>query len=215
MASNHLIILALTGIIGLTACGNKTDANEKNFGIAMNNFLEKRGRLCLSFEHWPVQLNQSELAFKEKMAFSKANQMAVLESIGLVKSSDKETKRFNIKVKHKEYILTDAATPFIGERTVPTFSLEAGEGTAIQKSICWGKRGLDRIVKWEGPLKSGNFEVAGITYTYKINNMAEWAKNPKIQAAFPEIKSVIANATTQENQHAVKLTSQGWEAQGL
>ena len=81
--------------------------------------------------------------------------------------------------------------------------------------MCWGKKALDKIVKWEGPMKFGDYQEAGITYTYKVNNVADWAKKPEVQAAFPVVKSILDGAGSKESKHAIKLTSQGWEAKGL
>lgn len=56
---------------------------------------------------------------------------------------------------------------------------------------------------------------AGITYTYKVNNLADWAKKPEVHAAFPVVKSILDGVGSKESKHAIKLTSQGWEAKGL
>lgn len=37
-------------------------------------------------------------------------------------------------------------------------------------------------------------QVATITYTYKGNNLADWAKKPDVQAAFPFVKSILEGA---------------------
>lgn len=59
------------------------------------------------------------------------------------------------------------------------------------------------------------YQEAGITYTYKVNNLADWAKKPEVQAAFPVVKGILDGVGNKESKHAVKLTSQGWEAKGL
>ena len=37
----NIAILAALSVATLTACGSKTDANEKNFGAAMSHYFEK------------------------------------------------------------------------------------------------------------------------------------------------------------------------------
>jgi hypothetical protein len=54
----QLAILAAIGTVTLTACGSKTDANEKNFGAALTQYFEKKGDLCLNARRWPVDLNE-------------------------------------------------------------------------------------------------------------------------------------------------------------
>lgn len=218
-------ILALgivAGAVSLTACGNKTDANEKNFGAALTQYFDKKGDLCLNTKRWPVDLSEMDLRLQKTMQAGSANQMAALEAAGLVKGEDTEVdimgfmdnKPTGRKAKVKRYTLTDAAKPFAQEKNVDSTGLN-GKTTVKQTDLCWGKKALDKIVKWEGPMKFGDYQEAGITYTYKVNNLADWAKKPDVQAAFPFVKSVLDSAGSKESKHAVKLTSQGWEAKGL
>lgn len=218
-------ILALgivAGAVSLTACGNKTDANEKNFGAALTQYFDKKGDLCLNTKRWPVDLSEMDLRLQKTMQAGSANQMAALEAAGLVKGEDTEVdimgfmdnKPTGRKAKVKRYTLTDAAKPFAQEKNVDSIGLN-GKTTVKQTDLCWGKKALDKIVKWEGPMKFGDYQEAGITYTYKVNNLADWAKKPDVQAAFPFVKSVLDSAGSKESKHAVKLTSQGWEAKGL
>ena len=74
---------------------------------------------------------------------------------------------------------------------------------------------IDKIVKWEGPMKFGDYQEAGITYTYKLTDVATWASMPEVQAAFVDVKKISEGAGTMERKHVVKLTSEGWEAKGL
>ena len=56
----NIVILAALGTAALTACGSKTDANEKNFGAAMTQYFDKKGDLCLNTKRWPVDLSEME-----------------------------------------------------------------------------------------------------------------------------------------------------------
>lgn len=203
-------ILALgivAGAVSLTACGNKTDANEKNFGAAMTQYFERKGQLCLNqYRDFPVTVTEMDMRLQKTMPSGTANQMAALEAAGLVKC---ETAG-----KGQRCSLTDAAKPFVREKEATSWGIN-GSQKVIQTDLCWGKKALDKIVKWEGPMKFGDYQEAGITYTYKVNNLADWAKKPEVQAAFPFVKSVLDSAGGKESKHAVKLTSQGWEAKGL
>ena len=80
----------------------------------------------------------------------------------------------------------------------------------ILTDLCWGKRVLDKVVKWDAPMKLGDWQETHVTYTFKIENLAEWAKNPEVQEAFPSIKKTIEG--DKELGLNVHLTSEGWEA---
>ncbi|MBQ7626403.1 MAG: hypothetical protein IJS87_05045 [Rhodocyclaceae bacterium] len=42
--------------------------------------------------------------------------------------------------------------------------------------LCWGKRVLDKVVKWDAPMSMGDYKMTNIAYTYKIANLAEWGR---------------------------------------
>jgi hypothetical protein len=50
-----------------------------------------------------------------------------------------------------------------------------------------------------------------VTYTYKFQQLADWAKQPEVQQTFPAIKSTLDQAGTNQVVE-VHLTNQGWEA---
>ena len=217
----QLAILVVLGTVTLAACGSKTDANEKNFGAAMIQYFDKKGDLCLNTKRWPVDVTEMDLRLQKTMPTGTAGQMAAIEAVGLVKGEDTEVdimgfmgKPTGAKAKIKRYALTDAAKPFAQEKDVDSIGLN-GKTTVKQTDLCWGKKAFDKIVKWEGPMKLGDYQEAGITYMYKVNNTADWAKKPEVQATFPVVKNILDGASAKELKHAVKLTSQGWEAKGL
>ncbi len=203
----HIAILVVLSSATLVACGSKTDANEKNFGVAMTQYFDKKGQLCLNqYRDFPVTVTEMDLRLQKTMASGTANQMDALEAVGLVKCETVD--------KGKRCALTPAAQPFIREKEVTSWGLN-GSQKVIQTDLCWGQKALAKIVKWEGPMKLGDYQEAGVTYTYKVNSAADWASKPELQAAFPAVKSILDGVGTKEGKHAVMLTSQGWEAKGL
>jgi hypothetical protein len=79
--------------------------------------------------------------------------------------------------------------------------------------ICFGQQALDTVVRTEGPIAVGDKKEMTLYYTYKIANLADWAKNPDVQNVFPGIVSTINGAgKTTLNQNLI-LTDHGWEAE--
>ena len=121
--------------------------------------------------------------------------MAVLEKIDLVRAEDAEVDEVHFLTgrptgkmrKVRRYALTDAAKPFAKEKKRREF----GPKDDIITDLCWGKRVLDKVVKWDAPMKLGDYQETHVTYTYKIANFAEWANNPEVQEAFPYIKNIL------------------------
>ncbi len=198
----------------LCACGSKTDASSKNFSDALNKNFEQTGELCLGFNEWPVNLPKAQLSQKDNPT-SNAGRMAALETLGFVHGE--ETAIDNVtflgthgKIQTQRYTLTEAAKPFLRSRQKASLGA-ANKNTTEYADLCWGKLAVDKIVKWEGPIKLGDYQEAPVTFTYKVENIADWAKNPNVQASFVSIGQVINGATSKELRRVLKLTSEGWE----
>jgi len=213
MKISFLWVIVL-GVFLLVGCGSKKDANEKNFSEAINAYMAKRGQLCLGITSmWPVDLNESE----RRMTVGRAPVMEALEKIGLVRSHEttsESTPLFStrpVKVTVLRYELTEEGKTFYREKQ--GLSLPGNKET--QGDLCYGQQALDKIVKWEGPTTVGDSKEASVFYTYKIDNLAEWAKNPDIQSVFPGVVSSVAGAGKTQMNQALTLTNQGWQARGI
>ena len=208
---NNVLCVMVLGTFLLAGCGSKNDANEKNLSEATNAYLVKKGQLCLGLaSKWPVDLQDSDRG----QGIVRGSQMAALEKVGLVRSHETETEitplsgARPVKAKVLRYELTDDGKKFYQEKEVP--------GLIGQKEsrgdICFGQQALDTVIKTEGPITVGDKKEMTLYYTYKIENLADWAKSPDVQNTFPGIVSTINGAgKTTLNQNLI-LTDHGWEA---
>jgi hypothetical protein len=208
---NDVLCVMVLGTFLLVGCGSKNDATEKNLSDATNAYLVKKGQLCLGIAtKWPVNLQDSDRG----PGSVKGSEMAALEKIGLVRSQETETEvtplsgARPVRVKVLRYELTDDGKKFYQEKEAP--------GLIGQKEsrgdICFGQQALDTVVRTEGPITVGDKKEVTLYYTYKIENLADWAKNPDVQSVFPGIVSTINGAgKTTLNQNLI-LTDHGWEA---
>jgi hypothetical protein len=218
--NKKVLLLMVLGTLGVAACGSKTDPTEKNFGAALSQYFDKKGDLCLGVTQWPLDLSEADRRLQKSMPTGTAGRMAALEAAGLVTGAmtDVEQKTFfgdrTVKVTVKRYTVTEAAKPFYHEKDVTAFSLD-GPKTVKQGDLCYGRKALDKVVKWEGPMKLGEYQEAGVTYLYKIDGLADWAQRPELRATFPAMAKIVDGAGKLNQTHAVKLTSVGWEAKGL
>lgn len=215
MHKKRAVYVAVIGAIALAGC-SKTDPNEKNFGAAISAFYEKNGELCLGPLVWPVELNQSYLTMTNPN--SDIAKMRALEAAGLVKSEDDRVTRKGIipgtsyTENVKRFTLTDAAKPYGKEKEVRVFFSTDGATKKMGTDLCWGHVALDKVVKWEGPMKLGDYQEATVIHTYKIERVASWATRPDIQSAYRDVKDFIDGAEKAERRAPLKLTSEGWEA---
>ena len=203
--------LMLFSVLLLIGCASKKDANEKNFSEALNSYFAKKGQLCLGIPStWPVDLNEAE----RRGGMGTAAEMTALEKAGLTRSHETETEYIPplssrpVRAKILRYELTDNGKTFYREKD----RLGLAGTKQVQGDLCYGQQALDKIVKWEGPTPAGNSEEASIFYTYRIENLAEWAKNPDIQKVFPGIVSTIEGAGKTQMNQVLTLSNEGWTA---
>lgn len=206
----RVICATLLGVMALVGCGNKQDANDKNFGMAISQFLDKKGDLCLRpfFMHdkWPVDLSQMDLSLEKKIPTGMAAQMAALVAVGLASQTDVDIAQIGWngkptanKIKMKRYTLTDAGKKFYHEK---------------QGVICYGKESFDKVLKWDVPQNFGGVSITNVKYLYKIDGLADWTKNAEIHTAFPYVGEIIEGVSKQGKTQGIKLTNQGWEVLG-
>jgi len=206
--------LMLFSVLLLVSCASKKDANEKNFSEALNSYLAQKGQLCLGIPSpWPVDLNEAA----RRSGVGTAAEMAALEKVGLVRSHEAETEYMPplssrpVKTKVLRYELTDNGKTFYREKD----RLGLAGNKQVQGDLCYGQQALDKIVNWQGPTAVGDSKEATVFYTYRIENLADWATNPNIQRVFPGIVSTIDGAAKTQMNHALTLTNQGWQAKGI
>jgi hypothetical protein len=206
--------LTLFSLSLLISCASKKDANEKNFSEALNSYLATKGQLCLGIPSaWPVDLNEAE----RRSGMGTAAEMAALEKVGLVRSHEAETEYMPplssrpVKTKVLRYELTDNGKTFYREKD----RLGLAGNKQVQGDLCYGQQALDKIVNRQGPTAVGDSKEATVIYTYRIENLAEWAKNPDIQRVFPGIVSTIDGAGKTQMNQALTLTNQGWQAKRI
>ena len=203
------LLLGVTLSAALSACDSKTSANEKNFGVTITQYFDKKGNMCLDPVKWPVDVYETDLRQQKMYPDGIAGQMAALEAAGLAKGEDLELPGTFVdgkpsgKVKVRRYVMTDPAKPY----------LRADKGR--QPRLCWGRKSLDKVVRWADPTKKGDLEETSVLYTYKLANVAPWAKLPRIKEAFPIVGQNVDGEHTQKEKMYVKLTPQGWEAYGV
>jgi len=220
--NKQVVYVGILGTFILAGCGSKQDANEKNFSAAISQYLDKKGELCLGVKKWPVDVTETDLSFQKIIPNGTAGQMAALAAVGLVSSTDIDVNQsgtFSSKMpgrifKVKRYTLTDAGKRFYREKEVEQFGL-SGMSRVMQGDICYGKKSVDKIVKWDVPQNLGGASETSVQYLYKIDGLADWAKSVDFQTGFPYVAQIIGDAGKREQIHGVKLTNQGWEALGL
>jgi hypothetical protein len=194
----------LAGVVFLTACDNAKKPSDGNFRKAINQYLEKHGKACTWIGRpFPIDVSESE----QKLQSGTGAEMAVLETAGLVGSSDTIAPTPGIfgpgaPRRVKRYQPTEAGKKY----------LQQGPGIFGQTAgFCYGEKTVHSIVKWTEPINTGASSQSEVSYTYKIANLAPWAERPDVQREFGDIRTTVNGISKSNEKAGLQLTNQGWE----
>ena len=78
--------------------------------------------------------------------------------------------------------------------------------------LCYGDKVVDEIAVFTPPTVDGKGDtVSRVNYTYKVVNVADWAKNEAIQKHFEGLKEeLVSTDVPLKGKAALILTNNGW-----
>jgi hypothetical protein len=192
----------------LIGCNNMKKPSNANFTIAINQYLAKRDDACSSLgQTLPVNVTIPE----QKDQYGIGPQLAALEEAGLVRSINTTAAVHGMlealqgsrpPQPVRRYELTDQGKQYY--RQVPAPFGQNG-------IFCYGQETVDSIIKWTEPGTMEGATISEVTYTYKIANLAPWARRPDVQQVFPDLRQTLNGASKANEIVGLQLTNKGWE----
>ena len=195
--------LWLLPAVFLFACGKKPEPvsiNEAQAKQALSTFIAARNPVCQAYcAKWPVQVSDYDVRNRSYHAV----RMAALESAGLV--------QFEI-VK----ILPQGMSKASGKDYVPVRSYSLSElGQTVYKPdneeagrFCYAHKVLESVSNVTPAELNGKSHTSSLRFVYRLENVAPWASNAKMQEAFPIIKRELDNAGIEQSMKLTRRDSQ-------
>ncbi len=198
------ILLSTAALLFLGACNDVKKPSEEHFTKAIDDYLSKHGDACTSIgRSLPIDVPKAE----QENQYGIGPEMATLEGAGLVNSSNavattpgifgpgapRSVKRYELTGEGKKYF-----------RQTPGIFGPSGD-------FCYGRKTVDKIVKWTEPMTMGAYSQTEVTYTYKIGDLASWAGHSDVQRVFPDIRATVNGISKTDQVAGLQLTNQGWE----
>src|SRR3546814_717918 len=194
--------LVCLAALTVTACSDPKEANKSNFTTAINNWIEKnppcisipRGRITpdsAGDAPFPRYLDASPVTAKYAIE-SRARERAPFDA--LVEAGLMSVEEATISVKAglfgdqtrdlpvRAYDLTEE-----GKKVVSS----EGEKTAFSSPahrFCYGVPNVDEVLQFTEPADAMGVKISQVTYRYHLRDLPEWARNERVQAAFPQLK---------------------------
>lgn len=200
-AAALLCVLAACG-----ADGNPAKApTAENLAPALDDYLAKRGDICLAMFDWPIDLSEAEAGSGARHAV----QFPVMEQLGLVRSSIVEAPKSseNPDGAVKRYELTEAGRQFYKQHPY------AARGAEHEKDFCVAHLKREKIVDIKVQGADTGHPLAVVSYTYQLDS-APWMQDAGAQRVFPMITRIINGAGGALQLHqGFTLGEKGWVAQ--
>lgn len=91
------------------------------------------------------------------------------------------------------------------------FKEDAGQSVmgGRRSGLCYGKPHVDEITNFTQPADMMGMTLSQVSYTYHLEDLPDWATNPKVKAAFPDVARNTAQSL--EAKATVVLTNDGWK----
>jgi hypothetical protein len=211
-----MLVTASLSVCALTACSSKTDLNEKNFTLAIQENLDKTlPSLCIPFAA-SFELQIPNYDEKKYQAFESAG---LISSVDIEKDNPYWVNSYGStapipKFKFKQFTLTAEGKKYYQETDIKARPHFVAAQAPAKAGLCYGKIAVDKVVKWTAPVQNGNAQVVQVTYLYKVNDLSDWAKKTDIQEASHKIKDMLDGVSKKELTQELILTNVGWEAAG-
>jgi len=204
-------VLIVSSLIVCSGCNSTKKLNETNLRNAIDQYLPTQNRACVAVDgQFPLDMPASNWNDKS----GEAAKLAALERAGLLQVSNTTAVVQSMAnalslSPHKaepvkRYTVSSEGQKYFG-KVRGTFGQSDG--------FCYGHEKVDTIVNRTEPQTQGDYSETTVTYTYKIPDLAAWAKLPDVQQAFPLTGTTLEMAGKNRT-IALHLTNKGWTVNG-
>jgi hypothetical protein len=211
-----MVVLCLGLSLLAVGCGDPKQANKDNFAKAISQSLQKNpGELAnhgfggsqSCFIHlgnqFPQKLTQSsKFARPGRNILPTIARLDILAQQGLLTSSTikEEESKFDGRVVTKSYDVTDKGKPKV---------IQSKDGKQLYLPYC--KLAFKEVTSYTEPAEGMGAKYSQVNFTYTIENVDDWAKDPANYEQFPEAKGATAIVGQPiEGKMILILTNEGW-----
>lgn len=204
-------VLIASSLILFSGCNSSKKPSETNLKSSIDQYLLTQSRACVSLDgRFPFDVPAANWNDKS----GEAAELAALEQAGLVQSSNttavvqsmanslslsppkpQPVKRYTVSIQGQKYF----------QKVQGTFGQSDG--------FCYGHEKVNSVVNWTKPVTQGDYSETTVTYTYKIPDLAAWAKLPEVDQVFPYIGMTLG-AMGKNQTITLHLTNKGWVVNG-
>ena len=186
------VSVLLAGSMIFAAGCNKKAPNKENFRTAIGNYYNAHP-VCIwsSPVQFPVTVDPKDDSARGYDALTQA---------GLLNRQAQQKKEFIFSSKQvNAYDLSSK-----GRSAWTPDPNQPGSG-----NFCFGHRNVTQINNYTTSKDNSNDEIANVTYTYSVGDIADWAKSTEMMTAFPTIQADMNG--TKVDQATLINSNDGWQ----
>jgi len=216
------IALLLLATVVVASCSNPKDANKANFERAIQAYLDTDPvclqRITLAQDFYPVSYKQEDVDIAEKNKGNKEFNSGsltlqddiIFADLGLLKATQgpvsiRKTGGFYIGPEKQVPATTFTVTEEGNKWRKSTQRTIAGR---LPPFFCFGNKKLVKIVNFTEPSNAFGSTSSGVSYTYKVANVAPWAMTDTAKDKFEVIKKALETEESDTTQ--LIKTDAGW-----
>ena len=195
MTTIHRVTIGAAAILLIAGCKKTTD-NSSNYKSAIDAYYNQSPSCLWSHpQQFPMQVAPSDT--------DKTAPLAALVDAGLLTRSTSEKKIIIVSKRETNYDLTDK-----GRSDWTADPNQPGYG-----NFCYGHRSVSSIES-STPNNGQPGATTTVTYHYSFSSVPDWAKNPELQNAVPQLKTDVSGSGNGTATASLTDTPSGWQVQG-
>ena len=204
MKNRKTVSLAIL-LAALAGCSDPKKANEENFEKAAQAYLNTQYPRCLVVTELPTETKDFDMTGNSKA-------LHALAQVGIIK--EVELSRKEIPKSYWQEQRTDIRYSFDltdeGRKFYKTDAQKRMNGTSVG-GICVGKAQVVSIDQFSEPGDMMGQKISRVTYSYKVNDLPDWARNEEVVATINGLAPMIASEKAPiKETRAMVLTNNGW-----
>lgn len=204
-------ILVISAIMLAAGCSNPKQASEKNFEKTLNAYFKEQPCMAtgpVAKFDFPLKITGRDIFFKSyKEYLDKFVEIGFLTKEETSEKVKTQPVFFSGNVKDGKmavitYALTDEGKKYYRSRETPN---------GKKSGFYIGQPVVDKVEQFSEPADLMGLKVSQVRYTYKVEDLQDWARSDKIRAADRRIDRYVKCAQQPAEEKATLiLTSNGW-----
>jgi DNA-binding transcriptional ArsR family regulator len=191
----------------LAGCGSR-GPDEGELRVAIDAHLATTPK-CIGDVAWrfPAELRSEYNPRLESHHAAMMARIEALERVGLVRSTGADEGRWGKPVR---YELSEAGRQVYREFPVGQLDPRKPAG-----GFCYGTAEVDSIIRHTEPAEGAGQVQTEVTYTYRLRDVAAWAKDAGFLRLNPEVQRELGPGASRQAQAVLVRASDGWRVAAL